>query len=246
MKTSGNTILITGGTSGIGRGLAVRLHEAGNTVIVAGRRKDVLDQVTTDHPGIEAVVLDVADPDSIARAADTVTAAHPGLNVLVNNAGFLEFEDLLDPASVAAAEPLITTNLLGPIRMVNAFLPQLLTADDAAILNVSSALAFVPVPAAPTYCATKAALHSYTESLRVQLAGTSVQVIEIAPPNVRTNLLGQQEDEHAIPLDDFLTATMTQLRTEPHAKEILHDRAKFLRHAEADGRYDEVLAMLTR
>jgi uncharacterized oxidoreductase len=245
MKPTGNTILITGGTSGIGRGLAVRFHEAGNTVIVAGRRKDVLDQVTTDHPGIEAVVLDIADPDSIAHVADTLAARHPRLDVLVNNAGFLQFEDLLDPTSVSAAEPLITTNLLGPIRLIDAFLPQLVTKDDAAILNVTSALAFVPLPAAPTYCATKAALHSYTESLRVQLAGTGVQVIEIAPPNVRTDLAGQQ-DEHAMPLDDFLTETMTLLRTQPYAKEILLDRAKLLRHAEADGKYDDVLAMLSR
>jgi uncharacterized oxidoreductase len=246
MKPTGNTILITGGTSGIGRGLAVRFHEAGNTVIVAGRRKDVLDQVTTDHPGIEAVVLDIADPDSIAHVADTLAARHPRLDVLVNNAGFLQFEDLLDPTSVSAAEPLITTNLLGPIRLIDAFLPQLVTKDDAAILNVTSALAFVPLPAAPTYCATKAALHSYTESLRVQLAGTGVQVIEIAPPNVRTDLAGQQDDEHAMPLDDFLTETMTLLRTQPYAKEILLDRAKLLRHAEADGKYDDVLAMLSR
>ncbi|WP_405734175.1 SDR family oxidoreductase [Streptomyces sp. NBC_01537] len=245
MKMTGNTILITGGTSGIGLGLAVRLHEAGNKVIVAGRRKELLDRITTDHPGIEALVLDVADPASIARAAETVAASHPGLNVLVNNAGIMLRESLLDPADLQIAEDHVTVNLLGAIRMTYAFLPLLVGKDDAVVMNVSSALAFVPLPVTPTYNATKAALHSFSESLRVQLADASVQVIEVAPPGVRTTLLGQQDDENAMPLEDFLDETLTLLHTRPDAKEIVVERARFVRDAEAGGRYDDVLAMLS-
>ncbi|QJT03083.1 SDR family NAD(P)-dependent oxidoreductase [Streptomyces asoensis] len=247
MKMTGNTILITGGTSGIGLGLALRLHEAGNKVIVAGRRKELLDEITTEHPGIEALVLDVTDPASIARAQETVASAHPELNVLVNNAGIMLRENLLDPADLRVAEDHVTVNLLGTIRVTYAFLPLLLGKDDAAVVNVTSALAFVPLPVTPTYNATKAALHSFSESLRVQLSGADagVQVIEVAPPGVRTTLLGQQDDENAMPLDDFLTETLTLLREQPDAGEIVVERARFVRDAEANGTYDNVLAMLS-
>jgi uncharacterized oxidoreductase len=245
MKSTGNTVLITGGTSGIGLGLALRLHEAGNTVIVAGRRKELLDQIATEHPGIETLVLDVADPASIAHAAGTLAASHPQLNVLVNNAGIMQPENLLDPAGLPVAEDHVTTNLLGPIRMTYAFLPHLVTQDDAVVLNVTSALGFVPLPATPTYSATKAALHSFSESLRVQLAGTPVQVIEVAPPGVRTGLMGQQDSEQAMPLDEFLTEALALLAADPDAKEIVVEGAKFARNAEATGTYDQVLAMLS-
>lgn len=245
MKSTGNTILITGGTSGIGYGLARRFHEAGNTVIVAGRRKELLDQITTEHPGIEGIILDVADPASITRAAETLAASHPQLNVLVNNAGIMLHENVLDPAAPQIAEDHITTNLLGAIRMTYAFLPHLVTKDDAGIMNVTSALAFVPFPITPTYNATKAALHSFTTSLRVQLADTAVQVIEVVPPGVRTTLLGQQDDENAMPLEEFLLETMTLLNARPDAKEIVGERAKFLRDAEAEGRYENALEMLS-
>jgi short-subunit dehydrogenase involved in D-alanine esterification of teichoic acids len=245
MKMTGNTILITGGTSGIGLGLALRLHDAGNKVIVAGRRKDLLDQIATEHPGIETLVLDVADPASITHAASTLAASHPQLNVLVNNAGIQRPENLLDPACLPTAEDHVTTNLLGPIRMTYAFLPHLVTQEDAAILNVTSALAFVPLPVTPTYNATKAALHSFSESLRVQLAATPVQVIEVAPPPVRTGLMGQQDNEQAMPLDEFLTEALTLLDAQPDAREIVVESAKFARYAEANGTYDQVLAMLS-
>lgn len=245
MKSTGNTILITGGTSGIGLGLALRMREAGNKVIVAGRRKDLLDQIATEHPGIETLVLDVADPTSISHAASTLTASHPQLNVLVNNAGIQRPENVLDPACLPIAEDHVTTNLLGPIRMTYAFLPHLVTQDDAAVLNVTSALAFVPFPITPTYSATKAALHSFSESLRVQLAGTPVQVIEVAPGAVRTGLMGQQDNGQAMPLDEFLTEALTLLETQPDAKEIVVESARFARHAEANGTYDEVLAMFS-
>ncbi|MFF3707902.1 SDR family oxidoreductase [Streptomyces phaeochromogenes] len=244
MKMTGNTILITGGTSGIGLGLALRLHEAGNKVIVAGRRKELLDRITSEHSGIEALVLDVADPASIARAAESVATSHPQLNVLINNAGIMLPENLLDPASLPVAEDHVTVNLLGTIRMTYAFLPLLEDKQDAVVMNVTSALAFVPLPITPTYNATKAALHSFSESLRVQLTDSDVQVIEVAPPGVRTTLLGQQDDENAMPLDDFLDETLTLLRDRPDAREIVVERAKFVRHAEANGTYDDVLTML--
>ena len=245
MKMTGNTILLTGGTSGIGLGLAVRLHEAGNKVIVAGRRKELLDDITAEHPGIEALVLDVADPDSIAQASETLAARHPKLNVLINNAGVMLKENLLDPASLPVAEEHVTINLLGTIRMTYAFLPQLVSKDDAVIMNVTSALAFVPFPITPTYSATKAALHSFSQTLRVQLADAGVQVIELVPPSVRTTLLGQQDDEQAMPLDEFLTETLELLRENPDTQELVVERARFLRDAQANGSYDDVFAMLS-
>lgn len=245
MKTTDNTILITGGASGIGLGLALRFHEAGNKVIIAGRRKELLEAVAAEHSGIEALVLDVADPASIASAYDTVTREHPDLNVLVNMAGIMQPENLRDSSFLSTAESTITTNLLGPIRMLAAFVPFLTRQSEATIINVSSGLAFVPLPITPTYNATKAAIHSFTESLRVQLANTPVQVLELIPPAVRTTLMGQQDSEQAMPLEDFLTETMTILQTQPEAEEILVENVKLLRFAEANGSYSNILAMLS-
>ena len=213
MKSTGNTILITGGTSGLGHGLAQRFHQAGNTVIIAARRKDLLQQIIADHPGMQAIDLDITDPSSIAQAAETVATNYPHLNVLINNAGIMLPERVLDPASLRVAEDTIAANLLGTLRMTYAFLPLLIGKENAAVINVSSGLAFVPLPITPTYSATKAAVHSFTESLRIQLADSSVQVIELIPPAVRTTLMGQQDDEDAMPLDEFLTETTTLLST---------------------------------
>lgn len=248
MKTTGNTILITGSTSGIGLGLALRLHQAGNKVIVAGRRQALLDEITQAHPGIAAVVLDVGDPDSIAAAHDTVAASHPDLNVLINNAGIMVAENLLEPADLQVAENHVTTNLLGTIRMTYTFLPLLLGKTDAVIMNVSSAMGFVPFPTTPTYSATKAAVHSLSESLRVQLASSDagVQVIEIVPAGVRTTLLGQEDNEQAMPLDDFLDEIFEMLGHSPEAKELVVEPAKFFRNAQANGTYDSALAMLSQ
>lgn len=245
MKTSGNTILITGSTSGIGLGLALRFHKAGNKVIIAGRRKALLQKITTDHPGIEAIELDVADAKSIAQASELVAARYPDLNVVINNAGIMLGENVLRPDSLKIAEESVAINLLGTIRMTYAFLPQLVKKSNSAIINVSSALAFVPLPSALTYNATKAAVHSFSESLRVQLGETPVRVIEIAPPGVRTTMFGQENDERAMPLDDFLDETLALLHGEPTPKEIIVERAKFVRYAEATGNYDNVLGMLS-
>lgn len=245
MKTTHNTMLITGGTSGLGLGLAQRFHAAGNTVIIAGRRADLLDEIVATHHGMESVVLDVSDPESITDAYANVTAAHPELNVLINMAGIMLPENLLDSSAPSVAEDTITTNLLGPIRMLNTFVPFLVTQSDAAIMNVSSGLASVPLPLTPTYNATKAAIHSYTQSLRVQLAEASVQVLELVPPAVQTALMGQTNDERAMPLEEYLDEVMTLIADHPETDEILVERVKFLRFAEADGRFDDVLAMLS-
>lgn len=246
MRMTGNTILITGGTSGIGRGLAERFHEAGNAVIVAGRRKDLLDAIAAEQAGIDTLILDVADPASIAACFKTVTSRHPQLNVLVNMAGIMRPERVLDPESLAVAEATIATNLLGPIRMLNAFSSFLAGQEDAVIMNVSSGLAFVPLPLTPTYSATKAAIHSFTEALRVQLADTPIQVIELVPPFTRTALMGAEDNEQAMPLDDYLSEVMTLLQAQPDAEQILVERVKRQRFAEATGAYDDVLAMQSR
>ncbi|WP_328525785.1 SDR family oxidoreductase [Kribbella sp. NBC_00359] len=242
MKTTGNTIFFTGGTSGLGLGLARRFRDLGNTVIISGRRQDLLDRIAAED-GIEGVALDVADPDSIARAFEQVTGAHD-VNVLVTMAGIMQVEDLRDPGHLATAEQTIDINLLGTIRTVTAFTPYLLKQRDPAILTVSSGLASVPLTITPTYSATKAAIHSYTQSLRIQLADAGVQVIEVVPPAVRTALLNQEDDERAMPLDEYLTETMDLLRQHPDADEILVDRVRFLRDAERENRYDQVIGIL--
>jgi uncharacterized oxidoreductase len=245
MHMTGNTILITGGTSGIGLGLARRFHAEGNTVIIAGRREQLLSSITAEHPGMDSVALDAADPASIRRCFAKVTEKHPDLNVIINNAGIMLSEDLTDPGHLDVAEETVTTNLLGPIRLLAEVVPFLAAQPAAVIMNVSSGLAFVPLPGTPTYCATKAAIHSYTESLRVQLAGTDVQVLELIPPGVQTDLMGQAARGQGMPLDAFLTEVMDILRADPDATEICVNDVLFLRNAEAEGRYDDVLAMLS-
>ncbi|WP_422057150.1 SDR family oxidoreductase [Sphingomonas sp.] len=245
MKQSGNTILITGGGSGIGEALAHRLHDAGNTVIVAGRRRDALDAAIAGRANMHAMTLDIDSAEAIEAFAAEVIAAHPNLNVLINNAGIMRYEGLSARRDLSDAEATITTNLLGPIRLTNALVDHLKAQDDAAIVNVTSGLAFVPLVIAATYSATKAAIHSYTLSLRDALAG-SVEVIELAPPAVQTDLTpGQRERPAYQPLDDFADEVMALFGQEPTPQEILVERVKPLRYAEADGRFDATLAQLT-
>lgn len=244
MKTSGNTIFIPGATSGIGRGLAQRFAAADNKVIIAGRRQHLIDQIVAEHDAIEGFVLDVTDPASIDRAADTIQTRYPDTNVLAAVAGIQLPEDLLSSDFLPNAEATIETNLLGLIRLIAAFTEFLQAKDDAAIITVSSGLAFVPLPLTPTYNATKAAIHSFTESLRVQLIDTNVQVIEFVPPAVRTTLMSQENREFAMPLEDFLDEVMGLLETHPDAKEILVERVLLQRNATAEGRYDDVLELL--
>ncbi len=244
MNLHDNTILVAGGTSGIGLGLAQRFQTAGNQVIVGGRRTELLEQIAAEHPGIETVVIDTTDPDSITTAATDVRTRFPALNVLVTMAGIMEPEDVHTTDFLSVAERTVTTNLLGPIRLIAAFTEALAVRPHAAIITVSSGLAFVPLPFTPTYNATKAAIHSLSRGIRIQLADTSIQVIELIPPAVRTTLMGQQDSERAMPLQAYLDETMTLLETLPDADEIVVDNAKFLRDAETNGSYEHVLAML--
>lgn len=243
--TDANTIFIPGATSGIGLGLALRLRAEGNTVIVGGRRSELLKQIAADNPGIDTVEIDTTDAESIAQAAVTLADRHPNLNALITMAGIMEAEVLRDPASIDVAERTIAVNLLGPIRLVNAFLPGLLTQPKATIMTVSSGLAYVPLPATPTYNATKAGIHSFTESLRVQLATSNVHVVELVPPAVQTTLMGQQDSPTAMPLKGFLDEVIGLLKADPAAEQILVERVKWQRNAEAEGRYQDVLGVLS-
>lgn len=246
MNISGNTIFIPGSTSGIGLALAVALEARGNTVIIGGRRADLLEKIAADHPGLDTVTIDTTDPASITAAAREVLARHPDLNVLVTMAGIMRIEDWRQPETfLASAESVVTTNVLGPIRLIAAFVEHLRSRPDATIMTVSSGLAFTPLRVTPSYNLSKAAIHMLSESLRLQLAGTTVKVMELVPPSVQTDLLpGQAESEFAMPLDEFVAEVMELLETQPDASEIQVERVKFLRYGEARGDYDQVVATL--
>lgn len=246
MKTSGNTMLITGGGSGIGRELALRFNALGNTVIVAGRHLETLEETIAGQQNMHAMVLDVEDPQAIAAFAERVIAEHPRLNVLINNAGIMRREDLTRTHDLMDAEQTVVTNLLGPIRLTNALTDHLVSQPDAAIVTVSSGLAFVPLSGTPTYNATKAAIHSYTISLREQLKG-KVELIELAPPAVQTELTpGQSTREGYMPLDAFIDEVMTLFQVKPTPREILVENVNFLRWAERDGHFDKAVEMLSK
>ncbi|RFA19265.1 SDR family oxidoreductase [Subtercola boreus] len=245
MNIQGNTIFLPGGTSGIGLGLAQRFAAAGNTVIVGGRRRELLEQISRDTPGIEGVYIDTADADSIASVSAEVQRRWPSTNVLIAMAGIMRAENLTGADFLPTAEAIVTTNLLGPLRLIANFSEFLQAQDAATIVTVSSGLAFVPLVHTPTYNATKAAIHSFSEILRLQLADTSVQVIELVPPAVQTTLMpGQETSDYAMPLDDFLTEVMGIFRSQPEAKEILVENVLPLRTATATGTYDRMLGML--
>jgi len=245
MDTRNDTILITGGGSGIGKAMAEALHARGAKVIIAGRRREPLEAVAAANPGMAFETLDVADPAAIEAFAARVVERRPDLNVLINNAGIMVAEDLTaEPVDLAIAEQTIAINLLGPIRLTAALLPHLKRKTAATVVNVTSGLAFVPLTSTPTYSATKAALRSWSQSLRHQLAGTSVEVLEWAPPAVATDLVpGHAENPNSMPLADF-TAESLALFEAGGADEILVERVKFLSGAEARGEYDAVFRAL--
>lgn len=227
MKLTDNTIFITGGGSGIGRGLAEALHERGNKVIISGRRRANLDEVVAANPGMVAVELDITDPTSISSVAARLIAEHPDLNVLINNAGIMLPDQAADRIDDRLLVDTVTTNLVGPIRMTSALVEHLKSRNDAVIAYTSSVLGFVPMAVTAVYSATKAALHSYALSQRFLLKGSGVHVLEIAPPWVRTDLMNSREAAEAMPLDHFIVETMAVLGTD--ADEILVEGAMAFR-----------------
>ncbi|ROP48234.1 MULTISPECIES: SDR family oxidoreductase [unclassified Rathayibacter] len=238
MDITDRTVLVIGGTSGIGLGLACRFAAAGSTVVVGGRD-------TARVEDLETVRIDVTDADSVIRARDEVLAAHPGLDTVVTMSGVLLQEDLRDPAHFATAERTVAVNLLGTIRAVDAFTPHLLGRGGGDIVTVSSGIAFLPFPLMPSYGASKAGVHAYTESLRAQLAGTGVRVTELVPPAVAT--AGQEAvNPAALPLDAYLDEVLELLTQEPTPDEIVVRAAQRLRWAERDGTYAELLAARSR
>nr|WKF60692.1 putative oxidoreductase [Paraburkholderia busanensis] len=238
MEMTGNTILITGGGSGIGRGLAEAFHHAGNQVIIAGRRVDLLESVAVANPGMKTAMLDVNDEASVARFADAVARDYPALNVLINNAGIMKAENWLeDTVDTKIAGDTIHTNLLAPIQLTAALLPQLRKQSRATIMTVTSGLAYLTMAATPSYCATKAAMHAFGDALRYQLRETNVDVLEIAPPYVQTELMGEHQasDPHAMPLDAFIAEVMALLAARADDQEILVERVRPLRFAAEQG-----------
>jgi uncharacterized oxidoreductase len=245
MNPTGNTILITGGGSGIGRGLAEALHKLGNHVIIAGRRRKLLEETAAANTGMTSMVFDMEHASGIRSFVPELLAAFPKLNVVINNAGIMRAEKLLEqPEDLADAEATVATNLLGPIRLTAALIPHFKQLPAATIINVSSGLGFVPLAITPTYCATKAAIHSYSQSLREQLKETKIEVLELIPPYVQTDLMAGADDPRAMPLADYIAEAMAILTKQPTPPEIAVDRVNFLRQAANRGEYDSVFKTL--
>lgn len=240
MRMTGNSVLITGGGTGIGRALAVALHQRRNHVVIAGRRADPLRSVAEAYPGIEWHGLDVADSESVRRFVALAAHRWPDLNVLINNAGVMAADALSGPERDVATA-VVAANLLGPIELTSLLVPALRRRPGAAVVNITSALAFVPLATAAMYSATKAALHSYTESLRIKLCHSGVQVIEIAPPRVRTDMYGTGAAT-AIGADEFVAEVVAALTAHPDTTEVVVGASRALRYAERDGHYARVLA----
>ncbi len=243
MNMTGNTIVITGGGSGIGKGLAEAFHILGNQVVIAGRRKGALEAVTAANPGMNSLHLDVSGSASIGDFVSRVYEEFPATNVLINNSGIMRAENLTGQSiEIADSEDIIATNLLGPIRLTAALLPLLRRQSRSTILMVSSGLAFIPLAMTPTYCATKAAIHSYSQSLREQLRNSTTEVLELIPPYVATDLMGvrQVPDPRAMPLGEFIAEVMQILRTQPTPAEICVERVKGFRFAEKNGQYENL------
>jgi len=235
MKTTGNTILITGGGSGIGLALAEEFLRLGNKVIVAGRSESKLRAAAAK--GLATLTVDMTNSESILALAQNAVAQFPSLNVVIHNAGIMKAEKIIEGNISQIETETVTTNLLGPMRLTDALLPHFLKQKSSVVMTVTSGLAFIPLALTPTYCATKAGLHSYTESLRFQLKDTAVEVLELAPPYVQTELMGQHQasDPNAMPLKDFVTEVMEILKNNPDTKEILVERVQPLRKSSEGG-----------
>src|ERR1700719_2910059 len=228
MVLTGNTIFITGGGSGIGRGLAEALHKRGNQIIISGRRKSHLEATSKANPGMAFVELDLQDPKSIATVAKKLIAEYPKLNVLINNAGIMQIDDAASVIDDALLVATVNTNLLGTIRVTSAFIEHLKKQPSATIIYNTSVLGYVPLAMTAVYSQTKAALHSYVLSQRYKLKNTAASVVEIAPPWVQTDLMGSNNEPRAMPLAEFIEETISVLGTDAH--EVLVERAKPLRN----------------
>jgi uncharacterized oxidoreductase len=234
------TVFIAGATSGIGLELARRFAAAGSTVIIGGRRTGLLGEIAGE--GFATVQIDVTDQASVDRARDTIVGSHPGLDTIVTMAGTGLPEDLRDPAHFSAAQQTVDTNLLGTIRVIDAFTPHLIGRGAGTIITVSSGIGFLPFPVMPSYAASKAAVHAYSEALRAQLDGTGIDVSELIPPAVATWPEAKQRNPHALDLADFATEVMDLLQANPTPHEILVKGVLMHRWAERDGTYDELVA----
>ena len=248
MNITNNTILVTGGTSGIGRALAETFHARGNKVIIAGRRQQLLDEITKQHPGMVGLPLDVADENSIKSFTSEVKSRFPELNVLINNAGISRPEDYTaDEVDTSTAILILQTNIASVINLTAALLPLLRSQPEAMLMATSSGLGFVPMSAYPTYSASKAFLHIWLDALRFQLRDTKVEVLELIPPYVQTELGGAQQasDPRAMPLDAF-TKEVIQILEENKTErgEILVENVKPMRWAERNGAYEQMLKAL--
>lgn len=248
MQTTGNTILITGGTSGIGRALAEAFYDRGNCVIITGRRISLLEEITAGRPDMVGLPLDLGDPGSLTRLISEVRASFPELNVLIANAGISQAEDMTsDDWNVSDAGAIVETNVMGVLRVTAACLPLLRKQANATIMATSSNLAFVPRADFPAYCASKAFLHSWLQSLRHQLRQLAVEVLELAPPYVQTELTGNQQasDPRAMPVAAYVAEVMQLLENGNHPDgEVLVERDRARRWAERDGRYQEIFAAM--
>lgn len=243
MDLSDRTVLVVGGTSGIGRELARRFAASGSTVAVGGRSTEALSELAGE--GFGTVAIDVTDSASVTSARDAVLDRYPELDTVVTMPGVMLMEDLRDPAHFEAAERTIDTNLVGTIRVIDAFTPHLVRRGTGTFITVTSGIAFLPFPPMPTYAASKAAVHAYSEALRAQLDGTGVGVVELVPPAVAT--AGQEKvNPHALPLDSFATEVMQLLSTDPTPREIVVKAALVHRWAERDGTYDDLVAQRSR
>lgn len=241
MKLQGNTILITGGASGIGLGLAEEFKRLGNEVLVAGRSAQKLEMARAK--GLVTFTADMTSENSLHQLAEEVTTRFPALNVVIHNAGIMVNEKLTARDFSSTSALTVATNLMAPIILTNTLLPHFLKKSAATIMTVTSGLAYVPLALTPTYSATKAAIHSYTQSLRYQLQNTSVEVKELVPPYVRTGLMGERQkvDQNAMPLDEFIAEVFTILKETPKVEEITVKRvlAQRLAGVESLEKYNE-------
>jgi len=240
------TILITGGNSGIGRGLAEALAALGARIIITGRNKDRLDAVIAANPGMSGYQLDVTKVEDLKAFAAKLIVEQPDLNVVIHNAGILPYENILaERYDMGVVDDVISTNLLAPIRLTAELLPHLRSKEEAAIVTVSSGLAFVPLASASAYSASKAAIHSWSQSLRHELRSTNIKVVEIAPPLVATELTpGQSNNPHAMPLDSFISETVELLCADATPSEVLVQRVMPQRTAEQTGSFEKVFGMI--